>query len=65
MRWGMLEGLLGETMSAYKRVIVLMSIYLFSLLLVAVPASAQVSGAAISMTCAPGQIQVEVKPGAT
>ena len=60
-----MEGLLGETMSAYKRVIALLSIYLCSLLLVAVPASAQISGAAVSMTCAPGQIQVEVKPGAT
>ncbi len=29
------------------------------------PASAQLSGAAVSMTCAPGQINVEVKPGAT
>jgi len=29
------------------------------------PASAQFSGAAVSMTCAPGQINVEVKPGAT
>ncbi len=65
MRWWRLEGLLGETMSAYKRVIALLSIYLCSLLLVAVPASAQISGAAVSMTCAPGQIQVEVKPGAT
>ncbi len=65
MRWWGLEGLLGETMSAYKRVIALLSIYLCSLLLVAVPASAQISGAAVSMTCAPGQIQVEVKPGAT
>ena len=35
-------------------------------MLVAVPpASAQISGAAVSMTCAPGQINVEVKPGAT
>jgi len=46
-------------------VVVLMGIYLCSLLVVAVPASAQFSGAAVSMTCAPGQIQVEVKPGAT
>jgi hypothetical protein len=52
-------------MSAWKRVVALMGIYLCSLLVVAVPASAQVSGAAVSMTCAPGQIQVEVKPGAT
>ena len=35
-------------------------------MLVAVPpASAQISGATVSMTCAPGQINVEVKPGAT
>ena len=52
-------------MSAWKRVVALMGIYLCSLLVVAVPASAQISGAAVSMTCAPGQIQVEVKPGAT
>ncbi len=56
---------LGETMSGWKRVTVLLGIYMCSLLLVAVPASAQISGAAVSMTCAPGQIQVEVKPGAT
>jgi hypothetical protein len=56
---------LGETMSAWKRVVALLGIYLCSLLVVAVPASAQFSGAAVSMTCAPGQIQVEVKPGAT
>jgi len=60
-----LGGTIGETMSAWKRVVVLMGIYLCSLLVVAVPASAQFSGAAVSMTCAPGQIQVEVKPGAT
>ncbi len=52
-------------MSAWKRVVALMGIYLCSLMVVAVPASAQLSGAAVSMTCAPGQIQVEVKPGAT
>ena len=52
-------------MSAWKKVVALMGIYLCSLMVVAVPASAQVSGAAVSMTCAPGQIQVEVKPGAT
>ncbi|HII26851.1 MAG TPA: hypothetical protein HA353_00405, partial [Candidatus Poseidonia sp.] len=56
---------IGETMSAWKRVAALMGIYLCSLMVVAVPAAAQVSGAAVSMTCAPGQIQVEVKPGAT
>jgi len=65
MRWGRLGRPIGETMSAWKRVVALMGIYLCSLLVVAVPASAQVSGAAVSMTCAPGQIQVEVKPGAT
>ena len=65
MRWWGLGRLLGETMSAWKRVVALMGIYLCSLMVVAVPASAQVSGAAVSMTCAPGQIQVEVKPGAT
>ena len=52
-------------MSAWKRVVALLGIYFCSLMMVAVPASAQVSGAAVSMTCAPGQIQVEVKPGAT
>ena len=65
MRWWGLGRPLGETMSAWKRVVALMGIYLCSLMVVAVPASAQVSGAAVSMTCAPGQIQVEVKPGAT
>ena len=65
MRWGGLGRPLGETMSAWKKVVALMGIYLCSLMVVAVPASAQVSGAAVSMTCAPGQIQVEVKPGAT
>ncbi len=65
MRWGGLGRTKGETMSAWKRVVALMGIYLCSLLVVAVPAAAQVSGAAVSMTCAPGQIQVEVKPGAT
>ena len=52
-------------MSAWKRVVALLGIYFCSLMVVAVPASAQISGAAVSMTCAPGQIQVEVKPGAT
>ena len=65
LRWGGLGRPLGETMSAWKKVVALMGIYLCSLMVVAVPASAQVSGAAVSMTCAPGQIQVEVKPGAT
>ena len=65
MRWGGLGRPLGETMSAWKRVVALLGIYFCSLMVVAVPASAQVSGAAVSMTCAPGQIQVEVKPGAT
>ena len=65
MWWGGLGRPLGETMSAWKKVVALMGIYLCSLMVVAVPASAQVSGAAVSMTCAPGQIQVEVKPGAT
>ena len=65
MRWGGLGRPLGETMSAWKKVVALMGIYLCSLMVVAVPASAQVSGAAVSMTCAPGQFQVEVKPGAT
>ena len=65
MRWGGLGRTIGETMSAWKRVVALMGIYLCSLMVVAVPAAAQVSGAAVSMTCAPGQIQVEVKPGAT
>jgi len=53
-------------MSGWKRVAALLAIYLCSLAAVAAPASAQgLSGAAVSMTCAPGQIQVEVKPGAT
>ena len=52
-------------MSAWKKVVALMGIYLCSLMVVAVPASAQVSVQRVSMTCAPGQIQVEVKPGAT
>ena len=52
-------------MSALNRVVALLGIYFCSLMMVAVPASAQISGAAVSMTCAPGQIQVEVKPGAT
>ena len=65
MRWGGLGRTIGETMSALNRVVALLGIYFCSLMMVAVPASAQVSGAAVSMTCAPGQIQVEVKPGAT
>ena len=65
MRWWGLGRPLGETMSAMKRVVALLGIYFCSLMMVAVPASAQISGAAVSMTCAPGQIQVEVKPGAT
>ena len=51
-------------MSALNRVVALLGIYFCSLMMVAV-SSAQVSGAAVSMTCAPGQVQVEVKPGAT
>jgi len=66
MRWGRLGRPIGETMSGWKRVAALLAIYLCSLAAVAAPASAQgLSGAAVSMTCAPGQIQVEVKPGAT
>ena len=65
MRWCGLGSLLGETMSGWKRAAALLGIYFCSLMVVAVPASAQISGAAVSMTCAPGQIQVEVKPGAT
>ena len=65
MRWGGLGRTIGETMSALNRVVALLGIYFCSLMMVAVPASAQISGAAVSMTCAPGQIQVEVKPGAT
>jgi len=53
-------------MASFKRPIFLIALYFCSLMLVAVPpASAQLSGAAVSMTCAPGQINVEVKPGAT
>ena len=37
MRWGRLGRTIGETMSAWKRVVVLMGIYLCSLLVVAVP----------------------------
>ena len=52
-------------MASIKRAFFLMGLYLCSVLLVAVPASAQVSGAAISLTCAPNTINIEVNPGST
>ena len=59
--------MLGETVSTVKRASFLLALYIFSMLAVAAPAAAQnpTPTAAISVTCAPSNINVEVKPGST
>ena len=56
---------IGETVSLFKRASFLLALYIFSMLSVAAPAAAQIPTAAISVTCAPININVEVKPGST
>ncbi|MBT5844865.1 MAG: hypothetical protein HOH79_07820, partial [Euryarchaeota archaeon] len=48
-----------------KRALFLLALYLCSVMVVAVPASAQTPTAAISLSCAPISINIEVKPGST
>ena len=48
-----------------KRALFLLALYLCSVMIVAVPASAQTPTAAISLSCAPISINIEVKPGST
>ena len=59
--------MIGETVSTVKRASFLLALYIFSMLAVAAPAAAQnpTPTAAISVTCAPSNINVEVKPGST
>ncbi len=59
--------IIGETVSTVKRASFLLTLYIFSMLAVAAPAAAQnpTPTAAISVTCAPSNINVEVKPGST
>ncbi len=54
-------------MSTRKSTFAVLLIYLASLLLVAVPAQAQtpIPTAAVSITCQPAEIKVDVKPGST
>ena len=54
-------------MSTVKARFILLTLYIFSMLAVAAPAAAQnpTPTAAISVTCAPSNINVEVKPGST
>ena len=52
-------------MSTRKSTFTVLVIYLASLLLVAVPAQAQIPTAAVSITCQPAEIKVDVKPGST
>ena len=52
-------------MSGLKRTLCVLTLYLASILLVAVPAQAQLPTAAVSITCAPAEIKVDVKPGST
>ncbi len=58
--------LLGDIMSPLKRSIFLCALYMCSLLLVATPVAAQTPTptAAISLTCAPNNIDIQVNPGA-
>ena len=67
MRVTELGGLIGDSMSTVKRASFLLTLYIFSMLAVAAPAAAQnpTPTAAISVTCAPSNINVEVKPGST
>ena len=48
-----------------KRAVFILALYIGSIMLVAVPAAAQVPTAAVSLSCAPISINVEVKPGST
>jgi hypothetical protein len=48
-----------------KRAVFLLALYLCSVMVVAVPASAQLPTAAVSLSCAPISINIEVKPGST
>ena len=59
--------MIGETVSTVKRASFLLALYIFSMLAVAAPAATQnpTPTAAISVTCAPSNINVEVKPGST
>ena len=59
--------MLGEIVTNLKRASFLVTLYLFSMLVVAAPAAAQnpTPTAAISVNCAPSTINVEVKPGST
>ena len=52
-------------MSTRKSTFTVLLIYVASLLLVAVPAQAQAPVAAVSITCQPAEIKVDVKPGST
>jgi len=48
-----------------KRAVFILALYVSSMMLVAVPAAAQAPTAAVSLSCAPISINVEVKPGST
>ena len=48
-----------------KRALFLLALYLCSVMIVAVPAAAQAPTAAVSLSCAPISINIEVKPGST
>ena len=65
MRVTELGDMLGETVSTVKRASFLLVLHIFSMPAVAAPAAAQnpTPTAAISVTCAPSNINVEVKPG--
>ena len=52
-------------MKSLNRVAFLVGLYLCSVLIVAVPAQAQIPAAAVSMNCSPGEVRVEVKPGSS
>jgi hypothetical protein len=58
--------LLGVTVSPLKRSMFLFALYMCSILLVATPVAAQTPTptAAISLTCAPNNIDIQVNPGA-
>ena len=67
MRVTGVAGMIGEIVTNLKRASFLVTLYLFSMLLVAAPAAAQnpTPTAAISVTCTPATINVEVAPGST
>ena len=67
MRVTGVAGMIGEIVTNLKRASFLVTLYLFSMLVVAAPAAAQnpTPTAAISVNCAPSTINVEVKPGST